>query len=99
MVKTKYKFGLDQIIKRSRPKLKLVKTKFLSDGRIVPKKGWKRTKERLGGVQFEGGEGWENAKLAFGAQNKETGLVPAQKRPSTLWIRIRGAAVFVEEVK
>ena len=55
LVKTECKFGQDQIINRSRPKLNLVKTKFLSRGRIVPKFAAGATYFCRVGDQFEGG--------------------------------------------
>ncbi len=54
LVKTECKFGQDQIINQSRPKSNLVKTKFLSRGRIVPKFAAEATYFCRGGDQFEG---------------------------------------------
>ena len=54
LVKTECKFGQDQIINRSRPKFDLVKTKFFSRGRIVPKFAAEATYFCRGGDQFEG---------------------------------------------
>ncbi len=54
LIKAKCKFGQDQIINRSRLKLYLVKTKFLSCRQFVPKFAAGATNFCRGRDQFEG---------------------------------------------